>query len=208
MSGMQVFAGQAVDAVHALGPLAPWAFILIYIVGTIFFISNPLFFLSAGVLFGTPLGFAVVSAASALSAAIVFLAGRHWSRSWLTEKISKNQKLMILDEAVTQRGWILVFLLRFTAVFPFSLLNYALGLSKIRFRDYILASWLGMMPGIFLYVYMGSLAGRTVFAGGPRHVTLVEWIFCALGIAITVGLSLYGALEVKKILRTHKDPKK
>lgn len=208
LTGLQAFLEQMFNVIQGLGPWAPWAFILFYFLGSIFFISNPLMFLAAGVLFGVPLGFVLVSVSSVSSAAAVFLAGRYWSRGWLLKKIVRNENIVALDDAVSRKGWTLVFLLRFTAILPFSVMNYALGLSKIRFRDYVLASWLGMMPGIFLYVYLGSLAGKKIFHDAAMPKNPLEWAFFALSLGVTAGISVYAAIVVKKILKSGKHPKK
>ena len=105
-----------------------------------------------------------------------------------------------MDDAVAKEGWKTVALLRQTAILPFSMMNYALGLSKITFKSYVLASWIGMMPGQILYVYLGSIAGEMVLEGHQRQKTITEWVFFALGLIVTIGMGIYAAKRVKMIL--------
>ncbi len=91
-------------------------------------------------------------------------------------------------------------LLRVSAIFPFTLINYTLGLTKISFRDFMLVSWLGMTPGIVLYVYLGSLAG-SVAAPRPQHKNPVEWVLFALSALATVWMTAEATKMVKKVLK-------
>jgi len=133
-------------------------FMLVYIVATVLILPGSLLTLSAGFLFGLGFGFALVSAASVIGACCAFLLGRYFARDWVAEKISGNAKFSALDNAVRDKGFVIVLLTRLSPVFPFSLLNYALGITAVRFPNYALASWLGMIPGTLLYVYLGSAA--------------------------------------------------
>lgn len=163
----------------------------------------PVLTVAAGSLFGGPLGFALASLSSLISAGGVFLAGRYLSRKWLLGKITSSKKIQVLDDAVTDEGWKMVFLLRLTSILPFSVLNYGLGLSKIRFRHYLFATWAGMLTPILLYTYLGTLTGKAVFGKGERQTTFIEWVFFAAGLVITFGMTLYAASIVKKALQTH-----
>ncbi len=194
---------QILSTLGSLGPLGPLAFIPLYVIGTLILVPTSFMNLAAGALFGLPIGFVLASLASLTSAAGVFLAGRYLSRKWLLKKIVSNKKIMALENAITKEGWKMVLLLRFSFIVPFSVMNYSLGLSKIHFKHYILASWLGMTPATFLYVYLGSFAGKIVFENGQRQTTLFEWIFFVFGLAMTLGGTLYAASIVKKTLQTH-----
>ena len=94
----------------------------------------------------------------------------------------------------------MVGLLRLTAIVPFTVMNYGLGLSKIRFKHYILASWIGMIPGTLLNVYLGSLAGTLVLQEKNRQKYWIEWVFFALGIVVTLGMGIYATSKVKRAL--------
>ncbi len=203
MIEIMVILEHALKIMESLGPFGPLVFVPLFILATTLFFPGALLVLAAGALFGVPLGFALVSVSCVLSAGMVFLAGRHLSRGWILKKVASHKKIKALDDAVAEKGWRMVFLLRLTSVLPFPLLNYALGLSKIRFKEYILASWIGMMPGTLLYVYLGSFAGKTLFTPGEKKNTAAEWVFFALGLIVTLGVTVYATLIVKKALKTH-----
>ncbi len=193
---------QILNSVAALGFFAPLVFVPISIIGTTLFVPTVLLALAAGAVFCVPMGFAVALASSLAGASGGFLAGRYLSRAWVLRNAASHKKLKALDNAVAKKGWKIVLLLRLSAIFPFMLLNYGLGLSKIRFRHYILASSIGMIPGTLLYVYLGSLAGKMVFQADHTHKTPIEWAFIAFGFSATLGIAVYSALIVKKALQT------
>ncbi len=198
---MQDFLRHLMIEIHGWGAGGALVFIPVYIIASILFIPGALLNLMAGAIYGTPMGCLLVSVSSTLSAGAVFLAGRYLSRGWILKKISTHPKVKLIDEEVGKRGWKMVMMLRFAAILPFSVLNYGLGLSRIRFRDYILTSWLAMMPGSFLYVYLGHFAREAVLEGSPRQRTPMEWAMVGLGLAVTLGMIVYSVRAIKKIPR-------
>ncbi len=184
-----------------LGFMAPLIFIPTFIIGTTLFVPTAILTLAAGALFGAPFGFAVALISSLVGASAGFLSGRYLSRGWLLKKIAVSEKFTALDHAIAERGWKLVILLRLSAICPFVLLNYGLGLSKISFKHYLMASFIGSIPGTLLYAHLGSLAGKFVFEPGHLHKTSVEWVFLGIGFAMTLALGAYSAWIVNKILR-------
>src|SRR5260370_29111326 len=76
--------------------------------------------------------------------------------AWYRSRWASTRRFCALDPAVAAGGFKIVLLTRLSPLFPFTLLNYAFGLTKVRFRDYVLASWIGMLPGTVMYVYLGS----------------------------------------------------
>ena len=84
--------------------------------------------------------------------------GRTLARGFIEAKISHNPRFRAIDQAVKHEGFKIVLLTRLSPVFPFNLLNYAFGLTPVSLRDYFLASWIGMLPGTVMYVYLGSAA--------------------------------------------------
>ncbi len=193
---------QVLSLFENLGPFGPLAFIPFFIVWTTLFLSYPVMLLAAGALFGVWLGFALISISFMIAASGGFLAGRYFSRGWILKKIASNEKMKRLDDLVAQKGWKMVLLLRLSATLPFVLMNYSLGLSKIKFRHYFLASLIGMVPGSLLYVYIGSVAGKMVFDPN-RPKNPLEWVLIGLGLAFTITLTIYATMIVKKALKSH-----
>ena len=182
----------ALDWIAGLGPLGPLIFVAIYILATVFFIPGSILTLGAGVVFGVVAGSIFVSIASTLGATCAFLVGRYVARGWVSAKIEGNEKFKAIDEAVASEGWKIVGLTRLSPIFPFNLLNYAFGVTRVSLRDYFFASWIGMMPGTVMYVYIGSLAGSLAAVGtGGAQRTPMEWSLYVVGLLATVAVTVY-----------------
>ncbi|MGB3535799.1 MAG: TVP38/TMEM64 family protein [Microcoleaceae cyanobacterium] len=199
--GVQQLLINTLDWIKGLGAIGIAAFIVIYILATVLFIPGSLLTLGAGVLYGVIGGSICVSVASTLGAACAFLIGRYLARGWVSKKIEENEKFKVIDEAVAQEGWKIVGLTRLSPIFPFNFLNYAFGLTKVSFQDYILASWIGMMPGTIMYVYLGSLAGELATLGADgRTRTTAEWVLYGVGLIATIAVTIYVTKIAKQAL--------
>ena len=174
-------------ALESLGPWGPVIFVLLYIVAAVLFVPGSALTLGAGALFGVGLGSVLVSVGAASFTTAAFLVGRYLARDWVAKKIEGNAAFAALDRAVATEGWKIVGLTRLSPAFPFALLNYAFGLTQVSLRDYVLASWIGMMPGTVMYVYLGSLAR----AAGERHRTPAEWALYGVGLVATLVVTLF-----------------
>jgi uncharacterized membrane protein YdjX (TVP38/TMEM64 family) len=188
---------QALDWIGQLGPWAALIFILLYIVATVGFIPGSVLTLGAGALFGVAWGSVYVSIGSTLGATCGFLVGRYFARDAIAQKISGNATFAAIDKAVADEGWKIVFLTRLSPVFPFTLLNYAFGLTQVKLRHYVLASWIGMMPGTVMYVYLGSLANASV---GRHTRTTGEWILYGVGLLATILVTIFVTRIARKAL--------
>ena len=161
---------RALDWVANLGLWGPIVFLVLYVLACFCFVPGSVLTLGAGALFGVVKGTMMVSLSATLGATVAFLVGRYLARDWVARKIEKNPQFRAVDRAVAEEGWKIVLLTRLSPIFRFNLLNYAFGLTRVRLRDYVLASWIGTLPGTILYVYIGSLA-----QAGARHTTPAEW---------------------------------
>ncbi len=190
--------------IAGLGPLGVVAFIGLYILATVLFLPGLILTLGAGFVFGVVRGSIYVSIASTLGATLAFLIGRYLARGWVAKKIESNQRFTAIDEAVAKEGWKIVGLLRLSPVFPFNLLNYSLGVTRVSLKHFFLASWIGMMPGTVMYVYIGSLAGDLATLGMEgQSRTPAEWALYVIGLIATVAVTVY----VTKIARKALDKK-
>ena len=152
--------------VNGLGVWGPIVFILGYTVAAVAFVPGSLLTLAAGAIFGLAQGVIYVFIAAVLGSAAAFLVSRYLARAAIERRLANNPRFAAIDRAVGAQGRKIVFLLRLSPVFPFNLLNYGLGLTNVRFADYVVAS-VGMLPGTLLYVYYGKLAGDVAaLAGG------------------------------------------
>lgn len=195
---------EALDWIASLGPLGPLVFIAIYVAACVLFVPGSILTIGAGVVFGVIRGSIYVSIAATLGATAAFLVGRFLARAWVAAKLEGNTKFKAIDDAVGREGWKIVVLTRLSPVFPFNLLNYAYGLTKVRLRDYVVASWAGMIPGTVMFVYIGSLSGdlaRAAAGGGTQ--TSARWLINALGFAATVAVAIYATRIGTRTLREH-----
>ena len=180
-----------IEWVRGAGNLGLLVYFLFYAFGVVLFLPGSLLTLGAGFLYGPLLGTLLVSPASVAGATLAFLVGRFVARDWVSRRIASSPKFAAIDEAIGKRGFYIVFLIRLSPVFPFTLLNYALGLTRVKLRDYVLASFLGMLPGTFLYVYFGSLITSVAQLLGGKRPAAGPWgeaLFFG-GLAATVGVT-------------------
>ena len=170
--------------------LGAWGGLVIigaYIAATVLFVPGSVLTLGAGFLFGVVVGTVWASVGSTLGAAAAFLVGRTLARDWVSQKVSGSPKFSAIDEAVGEEGAKIVFLTRLSPIFPFNLLNYAFGLTRVGFWHYLIASWVGMLPGTVMYVYLGSAARSLAeIAAGRVEADSLQRIFFWVGLAATV----------------------
>jgi uncharacterized membrane protein YdjX (TVP38/TMEM64 family) len=180
--------------VKTWGVWAPIGFILLYNIATVLLIPGSILTLGGGLLFGVVWGSLYVFIAATLGATFAFLIGRYFARSWVTGKVQDNPKFQAIDQAIAREGFKIVLLTRLSPIFPFNLLNYALGITQVSLKDYILGS-LGMIPGTVLYVYIGSLAGSVATIGQPQSIDsqaqIGKWLLQIVGFIATVAVTIY-----------------
>ena len=153
--------------VSALGWYAPLVFIACYAVATVFFMPGILFTLAGGALFGPVYGTLYNLVGATLGATLAFLAARYIAYDWVAERT--GNRLRQLVEGVEEEGWRFVAFVRLVPLFPFNLLNYALGLTRLRLSHYVITSFIFMAPGGAAYTYLGY-AGREVASGGEDFI--------------------------------------
>lgn len=188
---------RALDWIDQIGPIGIVVFILLYVLACVLFIPGSILTLGAGALFGVVRGSILVSLASTLGATAAFVIGRYLARDWVAAKIEKNHKFAAIDRAVGNEGWKIVGLTRLSPIFPFALLNYAYGLTKVSLPHYVLASWIGMMPGTVMYVYIGSLARLGVDAA---EASTAQTVLRIVGLIATVLVTVYITRIAKQAL--------
>jgi uncharacterized membrane protein YdjX (TVP38/TMEM64 family) len=187
--------------INSLGSLGGIVFIGIYIIATLAFLPAAILTLGAGVIFGVIWGSLYVFVGATLGAIAAFLVGRYLARGWVKEKISSYKKFTNIDQAVSKEGLKIVFLIRLSPLFPFNLLNYALGLTNVSLKDYSLASF-GMIPGTIMYVYLGYLAGDLALIGNKNQPDnmIFHWLIQIIGLISTIAVTVYVTKIAKKAL--------
>lgn len=188
--------------VETLGVWGPLVFIAGYALATVAFIPGSALTLAAGAIFGLLNGIVYVFIAATLGSCLAFLVARHLAREAIERKLADTPRFAAIDRAVSAQGRKIVFLLRLSPVFPFNLLNYALGLTKVRFVDYAIAAF-GMLPGTVLYVYYGKLAGDVAaLAGGAAPERgIADYGVLLLGLVATVVVATIVTRTARKALK-------
>jgi uncharacterized membrane protein YdjX (TVP38/TMEM64 family) len=188
------------DWVGHMGAVGVFVFILVYAVATVLMAPGSILTIGAGFAFGLWKGFLAVSAGATLGASLAFLVARFIAREKIEAIAQRNEKFRNIDSAIGRQGAKLIFLLRLSPVIPFNLSNYFYGLTAVRFWPYAVASWIGMMPGTLLYVYIGT-AGKAAVAAAAGGSAVKHgwqyWTFLGIGLAATVVVTVW----VTKIAR-------
>lgn len=177
--------------VHGLGVWGPVVFILGYAVAIVALIPAAVLTLAGGAIFGIVPGTLYVFVAAVLGSAGAFLVSRYVARGVIEKRLAGNPRFAAIDRAIGAQGLKIVFLLRLSPAFPFTLLNYALGLTQVRFSDYLLAS-VGMIPGTLLYVYYGKVAGdvAALSAGQAAAKGPGDYAILILGLSATIAVTM------------------
>ena len=185
------------------GALGVAMFFAAYVASTVAFLPGSILTLAAGFAFGPFWGLAIASPASVTGATCAFLLGRTLLRDWAAARVGESPRLRAIDAAVGREGFKIVLLLRLSPLFPFNVLNYALSLSNVRVSTYVLASFLGMLPGTALYVYLGSLApaAAELASAGGRGGTTNTVLYIA-GLVATVAAAVIGTRAARRALNT------
>lgn len=193
-----------IEWIQTHGAMAWIVYVLVYIAAAVLLVPGSILTLAAGFVFGLPLGVALVSAGSVLGAAAAFLVGRFLARDWVRGRIADLPRFRALDSATRHEGFLIVLLARLSPLFPFNLLNYGLGITGVRFKDYFFASWIGMLPATVLYVYVGTLASDVteLTAEGLQDGWLGR-AFLVAGFAATLALTIVITRKATQALKTH-----
>ena len=171
---------------QGMGPAGLLVFAALYAVATVFAVPGSALTLIAGGAFGFVAGAAAVWLGATGGLALAFLAARRLARDRVSDWLAGKPSFAAVDRAVAAEGWMIVFLTRLTPVFPFTVLNYAYGLTGVPFRGYLLASATGILPGTLFYIYLGSSVARAVsgesdpLETGLRIVGLVAFVLVTI----------------------------
>ncbi|MDH3561019.1 MAG: VTT domain-containing protein [Gammaproteobacteria bacterium] len=167
--------------IHEAGIVAPLLFILIYAIAAVLFLPGTVLTLAGGALFGPVLGTFYNLTGATLGATLAFLIARYLAADWVTQKTGGRVKQLI--SGVEGEGWRFVAFVRLVPLFPFNLLNYALGVTRLRLAHYIIASYVFMLPGAAAYTYLGY-AGREALAGGEGIIRKALLALALLAIVV------------------------
>ena len=184
--------------VVGLGPLGWALYALVYAVCCVLFVPASILTLGAGALYGLGTGVAIVLAGATLGATLSFLLAKSILRKKIEKMTAGNAKFAALDRAIAKEEAKIVFLVRLSPVFPFTYINYAFGLTGVKTWPYVVASFIGMIPGTFAYVYLGA-AARTAASG---DVDATKKAIQIGGAAAAVLVSIFVARVAAKAIKS------
>ncbi len=144
----------------------------------------------AAVVVAPTVGSAVVLPANVAAAVVTFGLGRRLGRNWLVRRLNRNRRLTAVDRAIRQAGLKIVFLLKLSPLCPFAIMNYALGATQLRLRDFVWASLVGAVPGTLLYVWLGSLLHTMSDVFSRRTPNAPQWPQALMIGTITLGAAV------------------
>ena len=212
LAGLAVLALAGRSAIDSIPRFADWVshngmagallFLLGYVAAVVAFVPGSLLTIAAGAIFGLTRGTVLVLVAATLGASAAFLVSRYLARPLVERRLAGNHRFAAIDRAVGREGRKVVFLLRLSPVFPFNLLNYALGLTQVRFGDYVLAS-VGMLPATLLYVYYGKVLGDVarVASGTPIPRGPEYYVLLGIGLVATIAVTTMVTRIARRALR-------
>ncbi|XP_052190218.1 uncharacterized protein LOC127799952 [Diospyros lotus] len=184
-----------------LGPWGPLMLALAYIPLTVLAVPASVLTLGGGYLFGLPVGFVADSIGATLGAVAAFLIGRTIGRSYVTSKLKDYPQFQAVAIAIRRSGFKIVLLLRFVPLLPFNMLNYLLSVTPVPLAEYMLASWLGMMPITLALVYVGTtLKDLSDVTHGWHEFSKTRWVMIITGFLMSVVLLVCVAKVAKAAL--------
>ena len=182
----------ALAGIESLGPWAAPVFVALHAFSVVLMVPSVAPNFAAGALFGVLVGLPLTLLGAGLGAVTAFMLGRTAARDTVERRFGEDARFKSLSRLVGERGWKIVALARLTPVFPFSIGNYAFGVTAIRAREYFFASVLGTIPSNAVYVYLGTVAGEVAGSGAATgERTPAEWVLLAAGLVATVVLVVF-----------------
>lgn len=184
---LSAWVDQLVEWTRAAGATGALVYAVVYVLATVCLIPGSILTLGVGMAYGPIWGTLFVSPVSVVAATVAFVLGRTVARPWIARRTASDPRFRAVDLAIGSHGFKIVVLIRLSPLLPFNVLNYALGLTEVRLRDYVLGSFIGMLPGALLYVYIGSLIGELAsFSRGAAEVSTARHVVSGLGFVATI----------------------
>jgi uncharacterized membrane protein YdjX (TVP38/TMEM64 family) len=199
--------GPLAKFVDEVGWWGPIVYAAIYAICTVLMVPGTVLTLTAGVIFSNLwIAVGTISVGSTVGACMAMPLGRTVLRKQVKSKVAQFPVFDAVDTAVGQKGFLMVGLLRLSPVIPFNVLNYGLGLTAVPFWQYALASWLGMLPGTFMYVYIPWAAKNAAVSKQTNDTAtiikdiLLYGVGSVVTIAVVVFVTWVGRRELKKVM--------
>lgn len=196
----QRLAIEFVDWVHRQGSGAAVMFAALYAVASLLLVPGSVLTLGAGFIYGVATGTAIVFPAAVVASLVAFGIARRVAHDAVQRRVTRYPRFAAIDRAVGRAGLRITLLLRLSPMIPYGPLNYALGITRVRFRDYALATIVGMLPGTIAYVYLGSLVTSVSALDQPSGRGWVTWVGAAITVVIAWAVTAVGRRELQREL--------
>jgi uncharacterized membrane protein YdjX (TVP38/TMEM64 family) len=183
--------------VVGLGPLGWALYALVYALCCVLFVPGSILTLGAGALYGLGTGVAIVFVGANLAAAVSFLLARTILRKRIERMTAGNPKFAALDKAIAREGAKIVFLVRLSPVFPFTYVNYAFGLTGVKTLPYLVATFFGMIPGTFAYVYLGAAAATAASGSVDATKKAIQVAGAVVAVLVSIFVARVAAKAIK-----------
>ena len=188
--------------VKSFGPWGVVLYIGVYAIATVLFVPGWILTVGAGVAFGLFWGTFTALIGATIGATFAFLIARYVARGAVSKRFGKNRKFQAIDGAIGQQGWKIVGLLRLSPLIPFNLSNYLYGLTAIAFVPYLFATFVGMLPGTVLYVYLGTIGKIGLEASkGTGGKSMLESVFLGIGFVATIIVTILVTRAARRALK-------
>ena len=188
-----------------LHPIAgPILYIVGVVIATVLFVPGSGSMMIAGFLFGLAPGFVFAAIGIGVGAQCAFLVARLGARHWVEEKVAGNPRMLAVEKGLREEAFLIIVLTRLSLVIPFNVLNYSYGVTSVTARTHLVATTLGMLPAVGLYVYLGTLARDIgqILSGEATPSDLGYWI-AAAGIGAIVVLTWAIHRSASRALERH-----
>lgn len=182
--------------------LGVWGYVLfvgVYILACLVLAPGTPLTIAAGLVFGLGWGFVVVLIGATLGSALAFLSARYVVRDKVKKMLKGKPKFTAIEQAITDDGWKVVLMLRLSPLVPFNLQNYFFGVTEVKFWHFVAATFVGIMPGSLLYLYIGA-AGQALGGGGGKWGT-PQWIFFGVGLIVTLVVTIFVGKKARQKLK-------
>ncbi len=191
----------ALEWIRSLGPWGLVLFVILYMVVCLLFLPGSALTLAGGFMFGMAKGIAAASLGATLGAVAAFLISRAIGRPWLERRLMTHPRFFAIDRAIGGQGFKIVLLTRLCSLFPYDLMSYVFGLSEVPLSRYVLATWLGRLPEIVVWAYIGSNAKNlSDLVAGKIDAGIGEQILLWLGLASMIAVAVIVAIIARKAL--------
>jgi uncharacterized membrane protein YdjX (TVP38/TMEM64 family) len=195
------WATDLVGWVNDKGSGAAVVYAVLYVVAAVLLLPGSALTLGAGFVYGVVWGTVIVFPAAMIASLVAFGIARRLAQEAVQRRVARHRRFAALDRAVGRAGFKITVLLRLSPVIPYGLLNFALGVTSVRFRDYAVATAVGMLPGTVMYVYLGSLVTSASELGHSPDRGWLYWVGGAITVVAAIAVTLVGRRELRRELQ-------